>query len=131
MLPLLLYPLLGMSFFQIAQFRREHPTRILVIGAKNSSNSIRLVEVAQGAGRRGHLINQANEIDPRWFEGVRCVGVTSGASAPEHLVQEVVASLQRLGATRVEEWELVKEDVNFGLPLELTQLEAGSRKAEA
>ncbi|HAM41413.1 MAG TPA: 4-hydroxy-3-methylbut-2-enyl diphosphate reductase [Candidatus Omnitrophica bacterium] len=104
---------------------------ILVIGAKNSSNSIRLVEVAQGAGRRGHLINQANEIDPRWFEGVRCVGVTSGASAPEHLVQEVVASLQRLGATRVEEWELVKEDVNFGLPLELTQLEAGSRKAEA
>lgn len=99
---------------------------ILVIGAANSSNSIRLVEVAQGAGRRGYLINQANEIDPQWFEGVRCVGVTSGASAPEHLVQEVVASLKGLGATCVEEWELVKEDVSFGLPLELTQLEARS-----
>ncbi len=95
---------------------------ILVIGAANSSNSIRLVEVAQGADRRGYLINHANEIQPQWFEGVRCAGVTSGASAPEHLVQEVVEVLKRLGATQVEEWELVKEDVSFGLPLELTQL---------
>ena len=92
---------------------------ILVIGAKNSSNSIRLTEVAEDAGRRAYLINDASEINPAWFEGARCVGVTSGASAPEHLVQEVVDSLKRLGAVRIEEWELVREDVSFGLPIEL------------
>ncbi len=95
---------------------------ILVIGAKNSSNSIRLTEVAEDAGRTAYLINDAREIRPQWFEGVRCVGVTSGASAPEHLVQEVVADLKRLGAAAIEEWELVREDVNFGLPAELAQL---------
>jgi 4-hydroxy-3-methylbut-2-enyl diphosphate reductase len=94
---------------------------ILVIGAKNSSNSIRLTEVAEDAGRRAHLINDAGEIHPAWFDGVTCVGVTSGASAPEHLVQEVVERLKTLGATRIEEWELVKEDVSFGLPAELVQ----------
>ena len=94
---------------------------LLVIGAKNSSNSVRLTEVAEGAGRRAYLINDAAEINPTWFDGVRCVGVTSGASAPEHLVQEVVEALKRLGASTVEEWELVREDVSFGLPTELTQ----------
>ena len=94
---------------------------LLVIGAKNSSNSIRLTEVAEDAGRRAYLINDAREIDPAWFEGVRCVGVTSGASAPEHLVQEVVEALKRLGASQVDEWELVREDVSFGLPAELTR----------
>ena len=97
---------------------------ILVIGAKNSSNSIRLTEVAQAAGRQAYLINDAREIQSAWFEGVRCVGVTSGASAPEHLVQEVVDALKRLGATEVEERELVEEDVNFGLPFELAQVTA-------
>ena len=92
---------------------------ILVIGAQNSSNSIRLTEVAQDAGRRGYLINDATEIDSRWFDGVRCVGVTSGASAPEHLVQQVVDRLKQLGASAVEEIELVREDVTFGLPVEL------------
>ena len=95
---------------------------VLVIGAKNSSNSIRLTEVAEDAGRRAYLINDARQINPQWLEGVSCVGVTSGASAPEHLVQEVVEALQRLGATEVEERELVREDVNFGLPLELSQM---------
>ncbi|MBI1992004.1 MAG: 4-hydroxy-3-methylbut-2-enyl diphosphate reductase [Candidatus Omnitrophica bacterium] len=97
---------------------------ILVIGAKNSSNSIRLTEVAEGAGRLAYLINEASEIRPAWFEGVRCVGVTSGASAPEHLVQEVIDHLRRFGPARVEEVELVREDVSFGLPVELTQLAA-------
>jgi 4-hydroxy-3-methylbut-2-enyl diphosphate reductase len=92
---------------------------ILVIGAKNSSNSIRLTEVAEDANRQAHLINDASEINPRWFEGVSCVGVTSGASAPEHLVQEVIERLKHLGATQVEERELVREDVSFGLPVEL------------
>ena len=99
---------------------------ILVIGAANSSNSIRLTEVAESAGRRGYLINEARAIDPAWLTGVRCVGVTSGASAPEHLVQEVVTYLKGLGATQVEEWELVKEDVNFGLPAELARLTSRS-----
>jgi len=94
---------------------------ILVIGAKNSSNSIRLTEVAEDVGRTAYLINDAREIRPEWVEDVRCVGVTSGASAPEHLVQDVVEALKRLGATQVEEWELTREDVNFGLPPELTQ----------
>jgi 4-hydroxy-3-methylbut-2-enyl diphosphate reductase len=101
---------------------------ILVIGAKNSSNSIRLVEVAQGASRQAYLINDAREIDPQWLQGVRCVGVTSGASAPEHLVQEVVAFLKQFGdSPTVEERELVREDVNFGLPPELTLEAQGSR----
>ncbi len=99
---------------------------ILVIGAKNSSNSIRLVEVATDAGRRAYLINDTSEIDPAWFAGISCVGVTSGASAPEHLVQEVVAYLKRLGATRVEERELTQENVSFGLPVELVQLAPGA-----
>ena len=93
---------------------------VLVIGAQNSSNSIRLTEVARDAGRRAYLINDAGAIDPRWFDDVRCVGVTSGASAPEHLVQQVVDRLQQLGATEVEEVELVREDVTFGLPVELS-----------
>ena len=97
---------------------------ILVIGAKNSSNSIRLTEVAEDAGRRAYLINDASEINPAWCDGIRAVGVTSGASAPEHLVQEVVEALKRLGATQVEEWELVREDVSFGLPAELVQAAA-------
>lgn len=97
---------------------------ILVIGARNSSNSIRLTEVARDAGREAYLINSANEIDPAWFEGVACVGVTSGASAPEHLVQEVVDSLKKLGATQVEERELVQENVSFGLPTELQRHDA-------
>ena len=104
---------------------------ILVIGAKNSSNSIRLTEVAEGAGRRAYLINDAGEIDPSWFDRVRCVGVTSGASAPEHLVQHVVAYLTRLGSPVVEEVELVRETVNFGLPAELQRLEAESGKPDA
>jgi 4-hydroxy-3-methylbut-2-enyl diphosphate reductase len=100
---------------------------ILVIGAKNSSNSIRLTEVAEDAGRRAYLINDAGEIDPAWFVGVDCVGVTSGASAPEHLVQEVVAALKRLGAAEVEEWELVREDVSFSLPAGLLNSPSGSQ----
>ena len=98
---------------------------LLVIGAKNSSNSIRLTEVAEDAGRRSYLINDATEIQPAWLSGVECVGVTSGASAPEHLVQEVVDVLKRLGADTVEERELVQEHVSFGLPVELQRLEAG------
>ncbi len=94
---------------------------ILVIGAKNSSNSVRLTEVAKDAGREGYLVNDTSEINPDWFKNITVAGVTSGASAPEHLVQEVVDYLKKLGATEVQEVELVREEVSFGLPTELRE----------
>ncbi len=89
---------------------------VLVIGSKNSSNSRRLVEVAENAGARSHLIDDASEIDPRWLDSVRLVGVTAGASAPEHLVQELLATLRRYGFEHSEEWTVREEDVHFALP---------------
>jgi 4-hydroxy-3-methylbut-2-enyl diphosphate reductase len=93
---------------------------VLVIGAPNSSNSLRLVEVAERCGTPARLIQRASEIDPAWLEGVSAVGVTAGASAPEALVREVVA---RLGEWReVEERMLVtlEEKMVFKLPRQLT-----------
>ena len=89
---------------------------VLVIGAENSSNSKRLVEVARSHGRQSHLIAEASAVDPAWFEGVDTVGVTSGASAPERLVAELVDALRERGATEVREVEVVPEDVHFALP---------------
>ena len=89
---------------------------VLVIGAENSSNSVRLVEVARAAGSRAHLVSQASAVDPAWFEGVDTVGVSSGASAPEWLVDELVDALRERGATEVREVEVVPEDVHFALP---------------
>ena len=89
---------------------------MLVIGAENSSNSVRLVEVARAAGSRAHLVSQASAVDPAWFEGVDTVGVSSGASAPEWLVDELVDALRERGATEVREVEVVPEDVHFALP---------------
>ena len=93
---------------------------VLVIGAPNSSNSLRLVEVAERCGTAARLIQRASEIDPAWLEGAATVGVTAGASAPEDLVREVV---DRLGEWReVEEHTLVSavEKMIFKLPRQLT-----------
>ncbi|HEV2177906.1 MAG TPA: 4-hydroxy-3-methylbut-2-enyl diphosphate reductase [Terriglobia bacterium] len=95
---------------------------VLVLGSENSSNSQRLKEVAEDAGARAYLIDDASEIDPAWLEGVRCVGVTAGASAPEYLVQEVVGYFNRLGVSRVEEMEAVPEQVTFAPPPELVRI---------
>jgi len=92
---------------------------LLVIGSPNSSNSMRLVEVAQAAGVRAYLIDDISEMDPRWLEGVRTVGITAGASAPEHLVQEAVEFFRRMGVSRVEEVDGIREDVVFALPPEI------------
>ncbi len=92
---------------------------ILVIGAANSSNSNRLQEVGQMAGKRAIRISQVKEIDPAWFENVTTVGITAGASTPEFLVQQVVDYCRNLGATQVENLEVTTEDVKFGLPPEL------------
>ena len=89
---------------------------ILVVGSKNSSNSNRLVEEARLAGARAYLIDDISEIDPAWLEGAETVGVTSGASAPEFLVEQVVASLRERGARVVEEVKTAEENVKFALP---------------
>lgn len=92
---------------------------LLVVGSKNSSNSLRLCEVAQFHGVEAHLIDDASEVEPVWLEGVKKVGVTAGASAPENLVQDVVNLLREKGA-KIQEIDVIGEDVSFGLPRELT-----------
>jgi 4-hydroxy-3-methylbut-2-enyl diphosphate reductase len=89
---------------------------ILVIGAPNSSNCNRLREVAEANGVRAYLLNGPEEMDPRWFEGVERVGITSGASTPEELVKAVIDALQPQEVVRIEGAD---EDVNFVLPKEL------------
>jgi len=93
---------------------------LLVVGSQNSSNSKRLVEVGDNFGVCSHLVNDCGDIDPAWLEGVKNVGVTAGASAPEHLVQELIQFLKDAGFHQMEEIELVDEDVRFSLPSELT-----------
>ena len=92
---------------------------LLVVGSRNSSNSKRLVEVGENSGVRSFLVNDRSDVDPAWLTGVRNVGVTAGASAPEHLVQELIEFLGDYGFRNVEEIELVNEDVRFSLPAEL------------
>ena len=93
---------------------------LLVIGAANSSNAKRLVEVAQTAGTRAYLINDVRDIQPGWLEGVQRVGITAGASTPEILVSQAVETLRGDGV-KVREVHVVEEDVRFALPLELTK----------
>lgn len=95
---------------------------LLVIGSQNSSNSQRLVEVCRRLGTPAYLIDDASEVRPEWLEGVNTVGVTAGASAPEHLVSELLAALRRYGYGRLEELQIKEEDVRFTLPPELIQL---------
>ena len=101
---------------------------ILVVGSRNSSNSNRLREIAEKRGVPAYLIDDASEIDPAWLSGKRCIGVTAGASAPERLVQQVMAYLQDKGARVLGEVGSVREEVVFSLPAELRQ--AGAPTAE-
>ena len=89
---------------------------VIVVGSTNSSNSNRLREVAENLGRRAYLVDRAEEIRAEWIAGARAIGVTAGASAPEVLVRDVIAALQRLGAARVRELEGITESVTFPLP---------------
>jgi 4-hydroxy-3-methylbut-2-en-1-yl diphosphate reductase len=97
----------------------EHVDLLLVIGSRNSSNSNRLVEVARAAGVSAHLIDDETDIDQTWLEGVEVVGVTSGASAPEKLVERVCDWFRARGVTEIEPYRMVDEDVTFRLPVEL------------
>jgi 4-hydroxy-3-methylbut-2-enyl diphosphate reductase len=92
---------------------------LLVIGSRNSSNSNRLVEVARAAGVESHLIDDESEIDEAWLEGVETVGLTSGASAPERLVERVCAWFRERGVAEIAPFSTVYEDVVFRLPVEL------------
>jgi len=94
---------------------------VLVIGSRNSSNSNRLVEVAREHGSDSHLIDNEGQVREEWLEGARTVGITSGASAPEELVERLVDFFKARGTERVEEFEVVQEDVRFMLPKSIRQ----------
>ena len=94
---------------------------VLVIGSKNSSNSNRLVEVAREHGADSHLIDNETQVVAEWLDGVRTLGITSGASAPEELVQRLVDLFRGAGTTEVEEFTVVEEDVRFMLPKTIRQ----------
>src|ERR1700736_1477574 len=100
---------------------------ILVVGSPNSSNSNRLVEVAKRSGVPAQLIDDAKDIDSKWLEGIRRVGVTAGASAPEVLVEHVSEHLASLGFTNQRDLDLIREDVRFTLPSELTTIAPASK----
>jgi len=96
---------------------------VLVVGSKNSSNSNRLAELAQRAGKRAQLIDSAEDIQESWLDGIDCVGVTAGASAPDILVQEVIQRLRQFGGQEVIELSGREENIVFEVPKEL-RLEA-------
>src|SRR4051794_41078470 len=99
---------------------------VLVIGSQNSSNSQRLVEVAREYGAEAHLIDNAGQVREEWLADKRVVGISSGASAPEELVQRLVAYFRERGVEDVSEFEVVQEDVRFMLPKTIRQAMAAS-----
>jgi len=114
-----------------ATTNRQHAVRalaksvdlVLVVGSKNSSNSVRLTEISQNSGTPAYLVDDKSEIDHCWFENIDSVLVTAGASAPEHLVEEIVADLVANYGGEVEESHVVKEDMHFNLPVTLRVLQ--------
>jgi 4-hydroxy-3-methylbut-2-en-1-yl diphosphate reductase len=100
---------------------------ILVVGSQNSSNSNRLVELAERLDVKAQLIDSADDIDPAWLAGVRRVGLTAGASAPEVLVEQVSERLAKFGFTDQRDLDLIREDVRFTLPPELQTIAPAPR----
>ena len=94
---------------------------VLVIGSSNSSNSNRLVEVARDHGADSYLIDNESQVEEEWLEGKRVVGISSGASAPEELVQRLVGFFRERGTEEVSEFEVVQENVRFMMPKEIRQ----------
>ena len=94
---------------------------VLVIGSSNSSNSNRLVEVARDHGAESHLIDNEVQVEESWLEGKRVVGISSGASAPEELVQRLVSFFRERGTRDVSEFQVIQENVRFMLPKEIRQ----------
>jgi 4-hydroxy-3-methylbut-2-enyl diphosphate reductase len=112
-----------------ATTNRQHAIRtvaretdlVVVLGSQNSSNSLRLAEVAEAEGTPARLVDDAGDVDLRWLAGVRRVGVTAGASAPPALVDELVTALSGLGSLTVRESTTRTEDVQFSLPKEVSR----------
>ena len=104
----------------------RHCDLVLVIGSRNSSNSNRLVEVAREHGAASHLIDNERQVQEEWLEGKRVVGITSGASAPEELVQRLVEFFRERGTEDVHELDVIQEDVRFMLPKSIRQALAGA-----
>jgi 4-hydroxy-3-methylbut-2-enyl diphosphate reductase len=104
----------------------RHCELVLVIGSRNSSNSNRLVEVAREHGAEAHLIDNELQVREQWLDGKRVVGITSGASAPEELVQRLVEFFRARGTSDIEELEVVQEDVRFMLPKVIRQAMASA-----
>jgi 4-hydroxy-3-methylbut-2-enyl diphosphate reductase len=94
---------------------------VLVIGSRNSSNSNRLVEVAREHGAASHLIDHEGQVQDEWLDGARVVGISSGASAPEELVQRLVEFFRARGTEQIEEFQVIREDVRFMLPKTIRQ----------
>ncbi|MCC6680806.1 MAG: 4-hydroxy-3-methylbut-2-enyl diphosphate reductase [Phycisphaeraceae bacterium] len=101
----------------------EDADLVLVVGSKNSSNSVRLTEISENSGCRAYLVDDRSEIAHDWFAGVNTVLITAGASAPEHLVQEIVEELIEKYGGQVDEANVVEEDVHFNLPRSLRVLQ--------
>ena len=101
---------------------------ILVVGSPNSSNSNRLVEVAQRSGVKAQLIDSAEDIDVKWLNGVKRIGLSAGASAPEVLVDQVSQRLAECGFTDQRDLDLIREDVRFTLPPELATIAGAPRR---
>jgi 4-hydroxy-3-methylbut-2-enyl diphosphate reductase len=99
---------------------------VLVIGSRNSSNSNRLVEVAREHGAASHLIDHEGQVQEEWLDGARVVGISSGASAPEELVQRLIDFFKARGTKTIEEFQVVREDVRFMLPKKIRQALAAS-----
>jgi 4-hydroxy-3-methylbut-2-en-1-yl diphosphate reductase len=99
---------------------------VLVIGSRNSSNSNRLVEVAREHGAASHLIDHEGQVEEEWLDGARIVGISSGASAPEELVQRLIEFFKARGTKTIEEFQVVREDVRFMLPKKIRQALAPS-----
>jgi 4-hydroxy-3-methylbut-2-en-1-yl diphosphate reductase len=104
---------------------------ILVVGAKNSSNSNRLREIGEEEGRPSYLIADGSEVNPEWFNSARTVGITAGASAPEVLVEDVIDALRRLGPVEVSQLTGRQETIEFRLPAELADGGARGHRAAA
>jgi 4-hydroxy-3-methylbut-2-en-1-yl diphosphate reductase len=103
---------------------------VLVIGSRNSSNSNRLAEVAEDLGARAHLVDDQTEVDPDWLEGADVVGLTSGASAPDHLVEAMLGWLAARGFDQVELVAVAQEGVRFSLPAGVRQLPAAAPSSD-
>jgi 4-hydroxy-3-methylbut-2-enyl diphosphate reductase len=102
---------------------------ILVVGAKNSSNSNRLREIAEESGVPGYLVADGSQVDPYWLKGVNVVGLTAGASAPEVLVEDVIDALRRIKPVTVSTLDGIEESVRFRLPVELWDDNLAARPA--